>query len=135
MSYEIKAPEKLEFGTDNDGAPYLLTEDLFLEGKQLTAIELEKLESKKQDREERKKYASHIFRFIWIWCAGIFVLMILVGLGVFKFDDSVIITLITTTTANILALFAIVAKYLFFRNSKQVSQSQVKLKKKKNKVT
>lgn len=114
MTPQFKSPDKLEFNSDN--APEsVLPEKLYLEKEQLTAIELEKLKSNKQDRKERKKYASHIFTFIWVWCLVILLMMIGVGFGLLKFETSVIITLISTTPANILALFVIVANYLFFR--------------------
>ncbi len=58
-------------------------------------------------------YLIPIFNIIWMIFVG--VILLLDGYTENKFDisDSVAMTLLGTTTANILALFVIVAKYLF----------------------
>ena len=74
-----------------------------------------------QNREERKKYANHIFKFTCCWAAAIFVLLLLSSLKLkviqdvvdFQISDKVLIALITTTTANSFGFFYIVVKYLF----------------------
>jgi hypothetical protein len=48
---------------------------------------------------------------IWLLAIGVF--LFLAGLGKLKVADSVLIALITTTTANVLGLFYIVARWLF----------------------
>jgi cytosine/uracil/thiamine/allantoin permease len=117
MELKLKDPNKLDFSAEKSEIS-TNEENEFLLGDQLTGIELEKLRTRQQDREERKKYARHIFNFTWIWCGGVFLLLFLTGIGFLKFETSVVITLITTTTANILALFVIVANYLFYRQKK-----------------
>lgn len=83
--------------------------------KSLVAIDLskEELESRKQDREQRKTFSFWIFIFICVYMAITLIVVILVGSSVLKLSDKVSITLLSTTTANVLGLFVIVAKYLF----------------------
>jgi uncharacterized membrane protein YhaH (DUF805 family) len=74
------------------------------------------LESYKQDTTERKKYAGRIFWVCAAWVTAIFLLLVLNGFGTaisFKLSDSVLLAAIGSTTANILGIFYIVARYLF----------------------
>ena len=75
------------------------------------------LEGKRQDIEARKEYANKIFILISVWLGCMIVIILLSGFGskceYFKMADSVLIALITTTTASVIGLFAIVANYLF----------------------
>ncbi len=118
MKLKIKSPDNLSFDSDPNDSDISNEEIEYLKQNQTYGLEAEKLKGRKQDRKERKKYAKHIFRFIWFWCTAILLIMVFVGKGCLKFETSVVITLITTTTANILALFVIVANYLFFRPKK-----------------
>lgn len=67
-----------------------------------------------------KKYqlAEKIYKkLFWAICVYIFlvlVLMLLVGNKYLNLSDSVLITLLTTTTANIIGVFAIASKWLYF---------------------
>jgi hypothetical protein len=73
----------------------------------------EELESAKQDRAERKKYAFYIF---WFLCSFLLIVLAIVIFITFKnngLDNSVLITLMTTTSADIIGLFIIVVTYLF----------------------
>lgn len=75
--------------------------------------------------ERYKKNTSHRGRLIaWsafivtLWLVGVWVLLYLVGLhNDFRISDSVLITLLTTTTINVLGLMIIVLKDLFNDNS------------------
>lgn len=75
------------------------------------------LDGKRQDIEARKEYANKIYRLISVWLGCMIVIVLLAGFGSkcewFKMADSVLIALITTTTASVIGLFAIVANYLF----------------------
>jgi len=75
------------------------------------------VEGKRQDIEARKEYANKIFILISVWLGCMIVITLLAGFGSkcgwFKMADSVLIALITTTTASVIGLFAIVANYLF----------------------
>lgn len=75
----------------------------------------EELENRKQDRAQRKRYANYIFGFLCIYMLLVFCILIMSGFCDIKFElsDSVIIALITTTTANIIGIFVFVVKYLF----------------------
>src|SRR5258708_5592027 len=53
---------------------------------------------------ERKKYASRIFKFVVCWVAGVFLILILRGFGIWSFNlpDGVLMTLVGSTTAGVL---------------------------------
>lgn len=77
-------------------------------------------DGKRQDIEERKKYANKIFWLISIWLICIYVIICLAGFGksygFFIVNDSVLVSLITSTTATVIGLFVIVVNYLFKKN-------------------
>jgi cation transport ATPase len=73
----------------------------------------EELENRKQDRAQRKTFAKMIF---WFLCAYMLIVMALIYFSGFKvcfLSNNVLITLLTTTTANIIGIFLLVVKYLF----------------------
>jgi cytochrome b subunit of formate dehydrogenase len=72
-----------------------------------------RLEGVRQDIGERKRYAWYIFVMIVIWLLTILGIVIAAGLKKLSLSDAVLITLITTTTANIAAFFLGVIRYLF----------------------
>lgn len=67
----------------------------------------------KQNHEERKKYARHIFYITCIWSILIFLLVIFQGLSWLSISEKVLIALITSTTVNFFGFFFLVTKYLF----------------------
>ena len=71
-----------------------------------------------QDIEERKKYAKRIFYTIGAWLMAVLLVVVFKGFTLFGFDvsDKVLITLISSTTINVLGLFFVVIRYLFQRN-------------------
>jgi hypothetical protein len=79
----------------------------------------EELKDLRQDRDERKSYASKLYWLVLIWLTIILAIVILQGLKLsgmgfsFQLGDVVLITLITTTTANVAAFFLVVVRYLF----------------------
>lgn len=77
----------------------------------------EELAQRRQDREERKKYAHLIFRLVVSWLLGIAAIVLLQGfLGpveIFEIPTSALVTLIGGTTASVVAIFGIVAKHIF----------------------
>lgn len=73
----------------------------------------ENLHSRRQDREERKRYAKWIYRLAVGWLGFVGVLFLGCGLGLLSLSDSVLIALATTTTIKVLALLLYVTKYLF----------------------
>lgn len=74
---------------------------------------LEEYYSKKQDREQRKMFSFRIFVFVCAYMTLALVILILSGLDILVLSNGVIAALLTTTTANVIGLFAVVAKYLF----------------------
>jgi hypothetical protein len=66
-----------------------------------------------QDMGERKEYTHKIFVLICMWLVLVGIVLIASGNGNLHYSDSVLITLLTTTTANVIGLFVFVAKYLF----------------------
>lgn len=79
----------------------------------------EELKDLRQDRDERKSYASKLYWLVLMWLTIILLIVILQGLKVsglrltFQLNDAVLVTLITTTTANVAAFFLVVVRYLF----------------------
>lgn len=75
----------------------------------------EELKDLRQDRDERKSYASKLYWLVLIWLVVILFILVLQGLRKFSFQlsDVVLVTLITTTTANVAAFFLVVVQYLF----------------------
>lgn len=79
----------------------------------------EELKDLRQDRDERKSYASRLYWLVLTWLSVILLIGILQGLKIstslfsFQLDNVVLVTLITTTTANIAAFFLVVVRYLF----------------------
>ena len=71
----------------------------------------------KQDIDERKKYAGRIFWLVVCWLIGVGVVLLLQGFlgawGIFKLPDAVLSITVGSTTASIVAIFIVVAKYLF----------------------
>ena len=63
--------------------------------------------------DERKRYSSWLFNLSAYWLMFIGAFLLFAGAEKIKVADSVLIALITTTTANVLGLFYIVARWLF----------------------
>ncbi|MBQ9639130.1 MAG: hypothetical protein IJV22_06210 [Bacteroidales bacterium] len=80
------------------------------------AVRREELESKRQDREQRRKFAVNIFWVVVAYLSLTLCIVTLYGASVlcFKNDAAIILTtLLGTTTANVITLLVIVVKYLF----------------------
>ena len=75
----------------------------------------EDLDSKQQDRKQRKVFAQWIFGLVCAYLLVVLTGIFLVGFGQMKLSDIVLNVLLTTTTANVIGIFIIVAKYLFHR--------------------
>ena len=71
------------------------------------------VKSQEQDREQRGKFAKKIFWVVVGYLAVVLLIVILGGAKVLFTTDTVLITLLGTTTANVISLLVIVAKYLF----------------------
>jgi|GEM_PF-3819079 hypothetical protein len=74
-----------------------------------------RIESFRQNTEERKVYARESFNLMSIYLGVVAIFLFLVGLECFPFhfSDTVIITLLTTTTTTVIGIFLLVMQYLF----------------------
>lgn len=88
--------------------------------REIKLVELEykkeELESRKQDRKQRGQFSIWIFGFMGIYMVLALVILGLSGSGVFDISDTVLVSLLTTTTADVIGIFIIVAKYLFHKS-------------------
>lgn len=73
----------------------------------------EEIESIKQDRKQRKPFSVALFIFMGIYVIIAVLIVIGCGLELLHLSDTVIITMLTTTLANIISIFSFVAKYLY----------------------
>jgi hypothetical protein len=65
------------------------------------------------DNRARKSFSQWIFAITVLWMFIVLIVVIQCSRGVFMLSDSVLITLITTTTANVFGFFYVVVNYLF----------------------
>lgn len=72
----------------------------------------------------RKHYARALFILVCAWLGVALAIVVLVGCKVLELSDAVLIALITTTTASVIGLFAIVARY-FYRQTHYVAPQVV----------
>ena len=77
------------------------------------AQQKEELEGRRQDRLQRGDFSYHIFALLWFYLISVLGIVISVASGIAKLSDPVLITLLSTTTANVIGIFYFVAKYLF----------------------
>ena len=91
--------------------PQTTTEHLDLEYERKKA----ELEHLKDHFQQRKKYARRILNLTCAWIFAVFALLLLDGFAWkgFHLSDSIILTALGTTTANIVGVLVIVAKYFF----------------------
>ena len=99
-------------------------ERLELEGERLQELERKALELKllkaqirkfEDDNEGRKEFSRNIFAVTVVWMFLVLLIIIQCANGKWHLSDSVLIALITTTTATVIGIFIIVANYLFNR--------------------
>ncbi len=110
---EIK--EEREAGFSSDEVGYLQAKETLRKSKIQNDLLEETLAKQKQDRGQRKDYASMIFNFMSLYMLGVFFVLVMSGIGCndFNVSDSVLITLLGTTTATVIGVFNFVARYLF----------------------
>lgn len=73
----------------------------------------ESIENEKQNRGQRKIFSYSLFGFMCLYMATALVITILSGCFTLYLSDTVLVTLLTTTLADVIGVFAFVAKYLF----------------------
>ena len=111
--------------TDIDSGRYNDIDNLIKE-QELQKLQLEnearrvENESESQNKEQRKDFAERIYSFASIYMLGVFLILFIVGTETTNFylSDNVLITLLGTTTANVIGILIIVVTYLFSRKKK-----------------
>ena len=85
--------------------------------KQSLELQLLKAQIRKfeDDNTGRREFSRSIFTVTVIWMFLVLMIVIQCAGGRWHLSDSVLIALITTTTANVIGIFIIVANYLFNR--------------------
>lgn len=75
------------------------------------------LADRRSARTQRETYAKGIFRLVCVWIFLIFILLLLQGFSAFvgykPLSDPVLITLVSSTTVNVIGTLIIVLKYIF----------------------
>ncbi len=85
--------------------------------KQSLELQMLKAQIRKfeDDNTGRREFSRSIFTVTVIWMFLVLMIVIQCANGKWRLDNSVLIALITTTTANVIGIFIIVANYLFNR--------------------
>ncbi len=73
----------------------------------------EEIKSLRQDREQRKIFSFVIFVFMFLYTLFSLIIVFLNGCGSISLSDNVLITILTTSLANVIGIFNFVVKYLF----------------------
>ena len=71
------------------------------------------IETLQSNNIQRKRYAINTFILTCGWIGIVICIVVLTGLKALSLSDTVLITLITTTTASVFGFFLLVMKYLF----------------------
>lgn len=112
LSSDSQLSEEESFGINIQGSA---TELVFeIQRKKIERLN-EENENIKQDRSQRKIFSYCIFGFMCLYMAASLVVVFLCGFGRMKLNESILITLLTTTLGNVIGVFNFVAKYLFHR--------------------
>lgn len=104
---------------DNSGIDY--QERLAdLDSKRLeNKLKKEELDGRKEDRRLRKTLSERIYTFATLYMFAIMGILLLCGLPInFSLTENVLITLLGTTTANVIGVLMVVATYYFYRTKK-----------------
>ena len=94
--------------------------------------ELDSLEQQLREAEDthelRIGYANKIFIMVCIWLGCVIASVVMCGFHLWGFtlSDKVLITFITSTTINVVGLFAIVAKWMFHHGGKKLEDGKSK---------
>lgn len=111
LSFESKQEDM----SDESGATFKdKAEEIALTQQRVDIEKLkEELESLKQDRQQRKVLSIALFIFMCVYMAVALLIVFLCGLFVMYLSDTVLVTLLTTTLADVIGIFGFVAKYLY----------------------
>lgn len=111
LSFESKQEDM----SDESGATFKdKAEEIALTQQRVDIEKLkEELESLKQDRQQRKVLSIALFIFMCVYMAVALLIVFLCGLFVMYLSDTVLVTLLTTTLADVIGIFSFVTKYLY----------------------
>lgn len=111
LSFESKQEEE----TEESGATFKdKAEEIALAQQRVDIEKLkEELESLKQDRQQMKVLSIALFIFMCVYMAVALLIVFLCGLFVMYLSDTVLVTLLTTTLADVIGIFSFVTKYLY----------------------
>lgn len=111
--YKIINAQNAIIQDDKDGLP----EEQLKEKQESIQEQLKKQDiyDRKQDRKQRKIFAEQIFCLlcVYLMIVGLIIIGCAKQNNKFSLSDTVLIVLITTTTANVIGIFMLVVKYLF----------------------
>lgn len=102
-----------EIATNEEGEVLYSTETSYVENELDKELKLAHLTTVKQNNEARKTFAHWIFVVTVIWMFLILCLVHQTGRGNLRYSDTVLVALITTTTANVFGFLYLVFRYLF----------------------
>lgn len=111
LSFESKQEDM----SDESGATFKdKAEEIALTQQRVDIEKLkEELESLKQDRQQRKVLSIALFIFMCVYMAVALLIVFLCDLFVMYLSDTVLVTLLTTTLADVIGIFSFVTKYLY----------------------
>lgn len=112
---KVEIKEEKAAGMSSNEVTYLQAKENLRRAKIKNDILEESLEKLKQDRGQRKDYASMIFNFMCWYLACVFFIIIINGITInnFHVDDNIILALLGTTAIEVIGTFNFVARYLF----------------------
>ncbi len=115
----VEAKEEKEADFSSDEVSYLQAKEELRKAKIQNDILEESLNKLKQDRGQRKDYASMIFDFMCWYLGAVFFIIMLNGMTMVNFyvSDDIILALLGTTAIEVIGTFAFVARYLFGNKS------------------
>ncbi len=114
-------PEAVLLGKAAQGGeqkPVISEELLLLQLKQQQELRKLTAEADKmvQDNLGRRRFSWAIFYVMVLWILIVLFVVVQCAIGHWHLSDSVLIALITTTTATVIGVFVVVANYLFNRD-------------------
>lgn len=91
-----------------------------LEYTSRTSLKDQVLKDMENDRDKRNRYAEYLYWTVCAYLGLMFLILLLAGFKAwgFRLDTSVLVTLLGTTTANVIGLYAIVTSYFFHRRKR-----------------
>lgn len=116
---DLKLPnelrQELQAREGEESAQEIQAEMQAVETKQHYEIQLMKaqLEKFRDDNKGRRTFSEIILTIVIVWMFLVLLTVACTGMGHLHLSDGVLIALITTTTANVIAMLIIVVNYLF----------------------